>query len=215
MLLTKKVKILLALGATCSLVLITVGNGCSKRMALETDAGSTSTASSSSPSLPGEIINPNVKTVSVAYSKSFLDQVSSCVGLKSPSDATQRAYQDKAATLSTYGLAGSITAPQLMSTINIVAEVCNDLIQQEKAVASPHIFVNWDLKNSSMSTSLPSNGDIADAVSRLALSCWQNPPSAAQVSDLVGLASLDGPSRENSALMVCTAVLGSLGTLVN
>lgn len=213
----KQIKLLIGLGISSVVVLITVGNGCSKRNVFNSSSTSGGTnLSSSAPAVDqSEPVNPNVKTVSLAYSKSFLDQVSSCVGLKAPSDNTVRVYKAKSPSLSTYGLAGSLTAPQLMSTVNIVGEVCNDLIQQEKSAVTPHMFVNWNLKSSAASKSLPAQQDINDAISRLALSCWQKSPSNEELLELQSLALQDAPTREISALMLCTAVLASFQTLAN
>jgi hypothetical protein len=152
--------------------------------------------------------------VSVSYAKQMLDQVTSCAGVKKASDNTIRVYQQKSGAVSLYGDAGSVTAPMMMATTNIVAEVCNDLIQQEKTMA-PHIFVNWALNSQAMSKTLPTNADISDAVSRLALSCWQKAPSNEELTNMLDLAVTDAPTREQSALMVCTAVLSSLKTLLN
>jgi len=213
--LSKKIKILAAIAVTGTLVLITVGNGCSKRNAFDTGFSSTALGGNAASSTDqGEVIDPSVKMVSVAYAKQMLDQVTSCAGVKKASDNTVRVYQQKSGAISLYGDAGSVTAPMMMATTNIVAEVCNDLIQQEKTM-TPHIFVNWNLAASAASKTLPTNADISDAVSRLALSCWQKAPTNTEVNSMLDLALTDAPTREQSALMVCTAVLSSLKTLLN
>jgi len=214
--LSKKIKILAAIVVTGTFVLITVGNGCSKRNSFDTGFSSTAIGGNAATSTDqGEVIDPSVKMVSVAYSKQMLDQVTSCAGLKKASDNTIRVYQQKSGAISLYGDAGSVTAPMMMATTNIVAEVCNDLIQQEKTMA-PHIFSgSWNLATSAMSKTLPPNADISDAVSRLALSCWQKAPTNEEINTLIDLAVTDAPTREQSALMVCTAVLSSLKTLLN
>jgi hypothetical protein len=213
--LSKKIKILAAIALGGTVVLVTVGNGCSKRSAFDTGFTGSSVAGNAASSAPTEeVIDPNVKMVSVSYAKQMLDQVTSCAGVKKASDNTIRVYQQKSGAVSLYGDAGSVTAPMMMATTNIVAEVCNDLIQQEKTMA-PHIFVNWSLNSQAMSKTLPTNADISDAVSRLALSCWQKAPSNEELTNMLDLAVTDAPTREQSALMVCTAVLSSLKTLLN
>ena len=212
----KQFKILLAVAVSATLVLITVGNGCSKRNEFTAASLSGSGSNTSSGSADqGEVIVPGVKMVSVVYAKQMLDQVTSCVGLLKPSDNTIRVYQAKSGAISLYGDASSVTAPMLMAATSIAAEVCNDLIQQEKLSATPHIFVNWNLNSAAASTSLPANGDISNAISRMGLSCWQKAPDNNEINALVSLAVTESPTRENSALMLCTAMLSSLKTLLN
>jgi hypothetical protein len=213
----KQIRILLSFVAGGTALLITVGNGCSNRSDLNSLMGSSSSNSNNSSGAGDgtEPIKPGVKMVSVVYAKQMLDQVTSCVGLKKPSDSTIRVYQQKSGAISLYGDAASVTAPMMMAATSIVAEVCNDLIQQEKAAVSPHIFVNWNLRASAASTSLPANRDINDAVSRIALSCWQKAPSNQEMIEIVDLAVTENPTRESSALMLCTAMLSSLKTLLN
>jgi hypothetical protein len=212
---SKKIKILAAVAVTGTFVLVTVGNGCSKRNAFETGFSSAVLGGNAASSTDqGEVIDPNVKMVSVTYAKQMLDQVTSCAGLQKPSDDTIRVYQQKSGAISLYGDAGSVTAPMMMATTSIVAEVCNDLIQQEKKM-TPHIFVNWNLAGAATSKALPLKADMADAASRLALSCWQKAPSNEEMTTLLDLALTDAPTREQSALMLCTSVLSSLNALLN
>ncbi len=210
----KKLKLLVAIALGSTVMLVTVGNGCSKRDAfnsLSSVAPALNTVSSSGE----EVIDPTVKMVSVVYAKQMLEQLTSCVGLEKPSDATIRVYQQKSGAVSLYGDAGSVTAPMMMATTSIAAEVCNDLIQQEKRV-TPHIFVGWALNSSAASSvSGVSSRDITDAISRLSLACWQKAPTNQETNDILALANFESPSRENSALMVCTAILSSLKTILN
>lgn len=215
----QKVKILIAIALGSTAMLITVGNGCSKRDAFNSLSSLAPTATNTISSAQEEVIDPTVKMVSVVYAKQMLDQVTSCIGLQSPSDDTVRVYQQKSGAVSLYGDAGSVTAPMMMATTSIVAEVCNDLIKQESADSASgkgaHIFVNWALNTSGASTSLPSNSDITNAVSRMALSCWQKPATNAELSTMLDLAITGSPTRNMSALMLCTAMLSSLNTLLN
>jgi len=210
----QKVKILIAVAVGGTVMLVTVGNGCSKRDAFQSLSSTVAPINNTLGASTEEAIDPTVKMVSVVYAKQMLDQVTSCVGLAKPSDATIRVYQQKSGAISLYGDAGSVTAPMMMATTSIAAEVCNDLIQQEKSRA-PHMFVNWGLNSSPTSTTLPSNGVLSDTISRMALSCWQRQPTNTEVSDILELAVFGSPTRENSALMVCTAMLSSLKTLLN
>lgn len=209
-----KVKLLIAIALSSTVMLVTVGNGCSKRDAFNSLSSVAAPSLNTVSSTGEEVIDPTVKMVSVVYAKQMLDQLTSCVGLEKPSDATIRTYQQKGGAVSLYGDAGSVTAPMMMATTSIAAEICNDLVGQEIA-KGPHVFLNWNLNTMADATNLPANRDITDAVSRLGLSCWQRAPTNEEMTAMVDLAMYAAPTRRYSAIMVCTAMLSSLKTLLN
>jgi hypothetical protein len=158
---------------------------------------------------------PGAKTASVVGSTQILKQLTSCVGLVKPSDNTTRVYNDKKGSVSTYGGPTSITAPMMMSIVSISGEVCSDLIDQEIA-SGGRIFVGIDLTSSQ----LPSNASLSTTINNLALSCWrgnEEPEEKAVLLEMINSsvgASEAGASRK-AALMICTAMLSSLNTLLN
>lgn len=215
-----KLKILAVIALGSTVMLVTVGNGCSKREAFNSLSSMASPVNNTLNATTEEAIDPTVKMVSVVYAKQMLDQVTSCIGLGKPSDDTIRVYQQKSGAISLYGDAGSVTAPMMMATTSIVAEVCDDLIGQEELASraggkGAHIFLNWQLDSQRQSSSLPLDRDITDAISRIALSCWQKPPTVEETNLILDLAKTGSPTREKSALLICTAMLSSLKTLLN
>jgi hypothetical protein len=211
----KKVGILVTTALGLIGLLITVGNGCSKRGEFESTLSSTASTgnndSSSTTTDPDYI--PGAKTVSVVYAKQALDQLTSCAGVISPSDDTTRMYDAKKSSISAYGDANSVTAPMMMAIANISGEICDDLIDQEIAGPS-RIFVGWNLT----STSKPAANLVADSISRLAISCWQKNESAAEsqaVLNLISSVPTGANGARKQALLLCTAMLSSLNSLLN
>lgn len=211
----KKISILVATALGLIGLLVTVGNGCSKRGEFQTNMSSTastgSNGSSGTTTDPDYI--PGAKTVSVVYAKQALDQLTSCVGLVSPSDDTVRMYDAKKSSISAYGDANSVTAPMMMAIANISGEICDDLIDQEITGPS-RIFVGWNLT----SNSKPAANLVADSISRLAISCWQKNETASESQAVLNLIS-SVPAGTNGArkqaLLLCTAMLSSLNSLLN
>ena len=199
-------------------IVITFGNGCSNEFkGIETPSTDplTGSAPGNTTPAPGFDVIPGTKTVSLVYSNQVLSQLSSCVGVAQPSDATNAMYDQKKGAISVYGTADTVTAPMMMSIISIAGEVCNDLINQEIANGN-RIFMNMDLKASS----LPSEAVLGDAAARLALSCWQRRETSSERTQMMNMVySSVGASETNAsrkaALMLCTSVLSSLDALLN
>lgn len=196
-------------------ILVTLGNGCSGQMGgFEALQDLSNGGNSSSTSLDSDVI-PGAKTVSMVYSNQVLDQLSSCVGVVNPSDASRKMFQEKKGSISTYGTADSMNPAMMMGIISIAGEVCNDLINQE-ITGGGRIFKDIDLKASS----LPTDASLRNAISRLALSCWNRNEENTEQQILLDMvynnvtASEQGASRK-SALMVCTSMLSSLDSLLN
>ncbi|MGZ3724187.1 MAG: hypothetical protein ACXWPX_10490 [Pseudobdellovibrio sp.] len=212
-----KIKIIIGVAASLIFLLITVGNGCSKRSDLESNISSSTTGTSSSGSnnTPSDVI-PGAKTASVVYAKQALDQLTSCAGVVSPSDETLRMYDSKSTSISAYGDAITVTAPMMMAIANISGEVCNDLINQEIAAGSnARIFVGWNLS----ANTLPDANSTANAISRMALSCWQGQPTMDEQNAILDLLATvksgDAGASRKQAELLCTAVLSSLKSLLN
>lgn len=203
---------LFVVGATLS-----IGNGCSKQYLSKSSSvidGSSGVFPSSSPSSDIDVL-PGARTASLVYSKQVLDQLSSCTGLASPSDKTVAMYQQKQGAISTYGYVNTITSPMMMAVTSIAGEVCNDLVAQEVA-SGPRLFVGYNFRDAV----LPNPTQLSDSISRIALSCWQRRENENEkqmllnmISSSVGVAEPMGGQK--SALMICTAMLSSLDSLLN
>jgi hypothetical protein len=216
---SRNVKILVGLATGIVAVLMTVGNGCSKRgdLTSQLDSASTATGGTSAPSSTPTGTSSfiaGVKSVSVVYQKQVLDQLTACAGVESPSDATLLMYESKKGAISTYGTASSITAPMMMAVTNIAGEICNDLVRQEKDPAKTRVFVNFALGG----TNPPQGATLSDAVARMSMSCWQKLPSMAETNaivDLISTVPAGAGAADKSAILLCTAVLSSLNSLLN
>lgn len=201
-------------GATLS-----IGNGCSQQYALrglasDSTADSTQSPATSTGSSDIEVI-PGARTVSLVYSKQVLDQLSSCTGVALPSDKTNAMYEQKQGAISVYGYVNTVTSPMMMAVTSIAGEVCNDLINQE-SMSGRRLFVGYDFNASA----LPNNSQIADSVSRLALSCWQRNETDLEREILLDLVNSSVAANEpmggrKAALLTCTAMLSSLDSLLN
>lgn len=199
-------------GATLS-----IGNGCSQQYAtrgISSDLASAATPATSTGSSDIEVI-PGARTASLVYSKQVLDQLSSCTGVALPSDKTNAMYLQKQGAISMYGYVNTVTSPMMMAVTSIAGEVCNDLIDQEIA-GKRRLFIGFDFT----AAALPNNAQISDSVSRLALSCWQRNETDLEREVLLDLVNSTVTTNEamggrKSALMVCTAMLSSLDSLLN
>lgn len=217
----KKIGILVASATGLVALLVTVGNGCSNRGNFETNMSSTAAAGGGTNGSSGTTTDPDyipgAKTVSVVYAKQALDQLTSCAGVISPSDSTLSIYNAKKSSISAYGDANSVTAPMMMAIANISGEICNDLINQETNGAQ-NVFAGWNL--SATSSTMPSDNSVVDSLSKLATSCWQlkAPISLSEqqaVLDLVNTVPAGAGAGRQKALLLCTATLSSLKSLLN
>lgn len=217
----RKLMAILYILGSLACVLIVVGNGCGGQFQIDQSAlGLKSASNSSTGSASGgagqtEEVIPGTKTVSVVYAKQVLDQLSTCAGVSTPSDSTLNVYESKKGAVSVYGTADTITSPMMMAIMSISGEICNDLINQEKDLVQKRIFKGWDLK----SNTLPSSGLMNDAVTRLALSCWQRPENSGErqeIQDAVySVSNGESQAANKAALILCTSMLSSLNSLLN
>jgi hypothetical protein len=198
---------------TGAVIIVGLGQGCGKFTAMSSDSSSGSAQNSEATSDdPG--IQPNTETVALVYGKQVLDHYSSCLGSGIPSDRTLGVYSSKAGTISETGAVSTLTAPMLMAATSIAGEVCEDLLTHEKT--APRIFIGVNL----MSTTLPAQGPLQDAMRRIARSCWSRDEDPAEADIILGAvnSAFQGASGANiahdAALFMCTSMLGSLDSLV-
>lgn len=194
-----------------------IGNGCAKQLSSEDGASMAST--SVAPSCAGGPAEApfvsGVKTVSLVYANQVLDHFMSCLGLAKASDLTLQTYENKKGAISTYGAYNTITPPMMMAITSIVGEVCNDLIAQEVS-AGTRLFQSFNFA----ANALPSDAALKDAVTRMALSCWQRQDENTErqeILDMVykNIGATEAQGSRKAALMICTAMLSSLDALLN
>lgn len=155
------------------LVITAMGFGCG--IAFE-PLGSKS--SSSGPGLLGNGIEDNgdltivagQKTVSVLYYTQVLDNMEAVSGVQSVSQDTLNTFSDKIGNFSEYGSALSVNAPMMLGFTAVGAEVCGDLLRDERplALAARRIFTQVDFNLQTVPSAA-----IDDMVRRMARSYWQ------------------------------------------
>lgn len=205
------------IGATISMIgsiLVFMGNGCSGAF-VPKDLSDNSTNTSNSASSEDDDFIPGAKTASVVYANQVLEHLTGCAGVTTPSTGTLSVYENKKGAISVTGAANTVTSPMMMAITSIAGEVCNDLINQESG-ATKRIFKNFDMTASR----LPADADMKDAVTRLALSCWQRQDDNTERQVLLdsiynSVGATEAMASRKSALMACTSVLSSLDALKN
>lgn len=215
---TIKHKTLLVFAVLVGGVILSVGNGCSKSFSTGSSTGNDASAAGGIATGGGSSDIPVIdgaRTVSIVYAKQVVDQLASCSGVSAPSGTTLAMYETKKGAISAYGTASTVTPPMMMAVTSIAGEVCNDLINQEMT-AGQRMFVGFNMA----ANVLPNNSQLADAITRLSLSCWQRNESSGERQALLDLINSSvGPTEANgsrkAALMLCTSVLSSLSALLN
>ena len=154
------------------------------------------------------------KVVAVISQNQILPNLQTCLGLSREqiSNSTRTALQESIEGLAPEGEVDKISAPMLMSITKITAEVCNDLVNAEKAInestASRKFFKGFNLANNN-----PGAGKEEDTVQRFAQACWGRLATEEELkivkSSLNEVESIANKTNKDSALFICTAVLSS------
>ena len=155
------------------------------------------------------------KTASVISANRTLDNFVSCLGVRTPNNEARAKYQEAYGTLSVEGAPDSVTAPMAKSLMGISAEVCGQLVEAERSIASTErrIFNSVDYTSSSEALN---SSQIADITRRLARSCWGRNETSDElqliqtnVSDAFGSGSTPIATQ---LTYVCTGVAASFST---
>lgn len=218
----KKVIAIGTLICSTFIVLTTVGNGCSRMGGFETAETQNSSngnggftgGSPSQPVIENDYI-PGAKTASLVYANQILDHMNLCAGVARPSDTTLRVFEEKRGAISTTGSVETMNPAMMMAVISVAGEVCQDLVNQE-AANGLRIFQGFNLAG----TTLPSDGVIRSAISRMAISCWSRQEDSAesqQILDMVysSITAGEAQAARKASLMICASMLSSLDALLN
>lgn len=196
-----------------AILIVGMGQGCGKLAAIS-DSGEESLSSTQGTSNDDDpSIKANTGTLALVYGKQVLDQFTNCLGSGLSSERTLAMTSSKQGTISENGYASTVTAPMLMAAVSIGAEVCQDLILQEKI--APRIFIGFDFASST----LPADGSMQDAIRRIARSCWsrdEDPEEATIIMENMKSAysSSSANQGQEAALFMCTSMISSLDALV-
>lgn len=219
-----------ATGASLTLVVSFMGQGCQNgfeaaKDGLGTITGSSSgggsgSSSGSSVQLPSDFLpKTEAKTTSLVYSRQILDHLLSCSGVGNADTKIKAEYENRKGTLSEYGYATEVTAPMLMGVTAVAGEICNKLIEQEAMQLASARNVFNTVNFSSGPAQLNKNSEFQEVVRRLARSCWGRNETAEELDIIYNNfsedfnSSTDGNRTKAGMLSVCTAMLSSVSAI--
>lgn len=165
-------------------------------------------------------IIPGTRTIGVTHFGQVLPNMLSITGLQSPSTTTRDTFNLKKSSFSETGRATSLNAPIVMAYVSVGAEVCNDVISQEKKITADQrrLFpkVNFTAGLNSFSADIQE-----DTVNRLARSFWGRNETTEESALLhEALTEAFGEGTDNQAkdteaavLYLCTVMIASLDAI--
>lgn len=185
--------------------------GCGNDMTGGSSASICNSNSGSTPIDKNYDIIPGQQTVSIAYGRPMLDSMVSCTGIGQPSTRTLNEWTTRNQSLSEYGNLTDISGAMMMAITAVAGEVCRDLLDKEKPMASASrgIFGGVDFVKAGALTS----GEIDSASNMLGISCWQRMPTLDEKSVIAASIGQIGGSTDVGALSLCTAMLSSLSAV--
>ncbi|MEQ1876392.1 MAG: hypothetical protein ABL958_07085 [Bdellovibrionia bacterium] len=159
-----------------------------------------------------------VRTASILSANRLLASFVQVAGVNTPTADTVNSYNRYKTTLSLDGSANSPTPPMLMAISNVAAEVCDDLVAQEKALvaANRRIFnsVNFATGPAQINAAV-----ISDTVRRMARSFWGRNETAEELTALTtgineAKQGQTAVAQTDIALIyACTGMLSSLSAI--
>jgi|GEM_PF-6169728 len=166
----------------------------------------------------GDIIAlEKTRTAAVSRSNRYLDTVVSCLGTRTAGATAKSVWNENKGSLSEEGSANSITSPMLSAMTKISAEVCLDLINQERGIAAAQrrIFNQIDF---GAGPNAVNGAQLQTTIRRLSRSCWGRNETTAE-RDLLESTTLSAFSGQNGAqqtvdqmVFLCAAMTSSFST---
>ena len=228
-------KVITAIGVI-SMVMAIFGHGCGNLKSSNSTLSSLGAASCAANGFERIAVTPGQSTISLIYGDTVLTHYATCTGVGNDlSQKTKDEYMARANAFSEYGSALDITAPMLMGSLAVAGEVCDDLVDKERNLASQNrvVFTHAGWGNFT-GTSCPSDAAVDETIANMAFSCWSVRPEdlpitgAVSVTEAVQLAfpqemgvikgglSRVGSNQRACAITLCSAMLASLrGLLAN
>lgn len=166
------------------------------------------------------VVIPESKTVGITNFTSVLDAMTSITNV-APSNATRNAFNQKLTSFAETKSALNINAPMLLAYMTVGAEVCNDLINAEQALAAANrrFFTGngVNLANNNTNATAINDQVIEEWIRRLARQAWQRNEEPEELAMIkAGIAEMRAARPANTAglsrqiaLYTCTAVLAS------
>ena len=163
----------------------------------------------------GMVAAKSIQTVRVTTSEDILNSLVSVSGIKSPSSNTMNRYSQWRLLFSDTGDSSSVNAPMWLGILNLSGEICNDLLNQERALpsATRRIFNQIDFTKGPSSLT---DAAISDVIRRLARSAWarnETPDEAMAIKQALTVFSGTAQADTTKAmLLTCSAMMASLET---
>ncbi|MES2962840.1 MAG: hypothetical protein V4760_03045 [Bdellovibrionota bacterium] len=156
----------------------------------------------------------DAKAVGISYSENTFTSMLNQTGVAAPSAATRTAVTTQFSKLSETGKADSVTAPMWISITTVAGELCNDLVNQERALAaaSRRFYTGIDFAVGPASISAAAKDDV---IRRLARSFWGRNETAQEKTLILSsfngtFTSATAADTQSGAMFLCTAMLSSL-----
>lgn len=190
-------------------IVAVMGNACSALNSSEKSGGSLSGSFCTAPPSTEFAVLNNAATASTVYGSQVLENMASCTNL-GHLGLSRRTMDENAArspSFSQYGYVGDVTSAMMMGVTALAVEVCNDLANKERDIASTNRLIFNDFN---FATDV-SNSDIDNALTRMARSCWgRNPTDEERAIVREEVLALGTNDARYKAIAVCTSVLASL-----
>ena len=201
----KVLKPLLTLSAV-ALFITVIGNACGQFKPSDGGVATTSLAQCTS-SQDFKTI-PGAQTVGIVYGDQVLENMQACTAVLNLSQNTLDEHEARKASFSQYGYVGDVTSAMMMGVAALGVEVCADLVDQERTIASTQrrIFNAVDMASTGLN-----NNAIDETLERMSRSCWGRVPTAEEKAILQEeMLAMGSVSNELKAIGICASVLASL-----
>jgi hypothetical protein len=155
-------------------------------------------------------VDPNKRTVSIAYGEELLNSYVACTGIGQASQRTKDEWTRRNQSLSEYGSLTDLSGAMMMGIAAVASEICEDVYERESALpaANRNLFTAANLGGTGLSSS-----EIGSAVDMIGLACWQRQPSSDEKTDLANTIMAANLNSKMGAVALCTAMLASYSAI--
>ncbi len=155
------------------------------------------------------------KVVAVSNSQNTLTSMLQQTGVTNPSNRTMNTYGTQGTKISETGASNTVTAPMWVAITTVASEVCNDLVNQEKALPANdrRFFTSIDFTKGFNMMSAQAK---EDSIRRLARNLWARNESGQEkiliraAVDEAFSGSTAAADTDKAAFFICTTMLSSM-----
>lgn len=151
------------------------------------------------------------KSLTVATQNQILISYARCLNLRDEQlrPQTIATFNSVKSSFSSTGMAHSVTAPMMMSSISVTSEICLDLIDSENLKSDRFFLRGFNLGGPS-TDAVPY--DLEYTIQSFATSCWSRAATPQEIkimSESLDSAGIKGQKSRAEALFICTNILAS------